>query len=230
MACDKPARRSQDSRPRRSRTAETACAAQTLRNLLCRGSLVALTAAVPILPRQVEAQTCTITSGRIALTSGTCSAAPGSALSATGTGAAVSATNVGTVIDLTPGATVTTATPIRGVDMINGGAVLLGINTPITVNSTVTTTGIVGINTQDFALQEGMGVVVDRSKEHLGTTDRAIITLRQILLESLDSLERGEGLRAIDPATYRNVRSIDRMVEATLDWRLATKADFVAKF
>jgi phthalate 4,5-dioxygenase oxygenase subunit len=91
-------------------------------------------------------------------------------------------------------------------------------------------TGIEGINTQDFALQEGMGAIVDRSKEHLGTTDRAIITLRQILLESLDTLERGGGLRAIDPATYRNVRSIDRMVDNTLDWRLATKEDFVAKF
>ncbi len=91
-------------------------------------------------------------------------------------------------------------------------------------------TGIEGINTQDFALQEGMGTIVDRSKEHLGTTDRAIITLRQILLESLDALDRGEDLRAIDPATYRNVRSIDRMVDNTLDWRLATKEDFVARY
>jgi phthalate 4,5-dioxygenase oxygenase subunit len=75
-----------------------------------------------------------------------------------------------------------------------------------------------------------MGTFVDRSKEHLGTTDRAIITLRQILVESLDTLERGGQLRAIDPATYRNVRSIDRMVENTLDWRSATKEDFVAKY
>ena len=75
-----------------------------------------------------------------------------------------------------------------------------------------------------------MGPIVDRSKEHLGTTDRAIITLRQILLESLDTLERGGQLRAIDPATYRNVRSIDRMVDKDLDWRAVVKPDFVAKF
>jgi phthalate 4,5-dioxygenase len=93
-----------------------------------------------------------------------------------------------------------------------------------------TMTGIEGINTQDFALQEGMGAIVDRTKEHVGTTDRAIIIFRQILLESLDALENGGTLRAIDPATYRNVRSIDRMVENTLEWRTATKNDFVAKF
>ena len=91
-------------------------------------------------------------------------------------------------------------------------------------------TGIEGINTQDFALQEGMGAIVDRTKEHLGTTDRAIIILRQILLESLDALETGGTLRALDPATYRNVRSVDRMVDNTLEWRSAVKDDFVAKF
>jgi phthalate 4,5-dioxygenase oxygenase subunit len=98
------------------------------------------------------------------------------------------------------------------------------------LQKTSSMTGIQGINTQDFALQEGMGPVVDRTKEHLGTTDRAIITLRQILLESIDAQERGEPLRAIDPATYRNVRSVDRMIEKDKEWRAATKDDFVAKF
>ena len=58
------------------------------------------------------------------------------------------------------------------------------------VQKTKTFTGIDGINTQDFALQEGMGPIVDRSKEHLGTTDRAIIVLRQLLLEAIDALEK----------------------------------------
>jgi phthalate 4,5-dioxygenase oxygenase subunit len=98
------------------------------------------------------------------------------------------------------------------------------------LQKTSSMTGIQGINTQDFALQEGMGSVVDRTKEHLGTTDRAIITLRQILLESIDAEQRGEPLRAIDPATYRNVRSVDRMIEKDKEWRAATKDDFVAKF
>ena len=157
MTCDKPAPPPPDFLPLQSGAAEHAGAIQGLRIRLRYGCIAALTAAAPMLPLQAQAQTCTIASGRIALTSGTCSAAPGSALSATGTGAAVSATNAGTVIDLTPGATVTTATPIRGVDMINGGAVLLGIATPITVNSTVTTTGIVGININNTAIAGSLG-------------------------------------------------------------------------
>jgi hypothetical protein len=93
-----------------------------------------------------------------------------------------------------------------------------------------TMTGISGINTQDFALQEGMGTIVDRSKEHLGTTDRAIIVLRQVLFEELDALERGGTLRALDPATYSNVRSFDRTIANDEDWRAATRADLVTKY
>jgi phthalate 4,5-dioxygenase oxygenase subunit len=93
-----------------------------------------------------------------------------------------------------------------------------------------TMTGIQGINTQDLALQEGMGPIVDRSKEHLGTTDRAIITLRQVLTDTLDSLERGGTLRALDPATYRNIRSFDRLIDGDAEWRSATKADLFTKF
>jgi phthalate 4,5-dioxygenase oxygenase subunit len=91
-------------------------------------------------------------------------------------------------------------------------------------------TGIKGINTQDLALQEGMGAIADRSKEHLGTTDRAIIALRQILLESLDTLERGGRPKALDPATYRNVRSFDRVIDNDAEWRTVTKGDVLTKF
>ncbi|MGA2393065.1 MAG: Rieske 2Fe-2S domain-containing protein [Candidatus Lustribacter sp.] len=91
-------------------------------------------------------------------------------------------------------------------------------------------TGIPGINTQDFALQEGMGPICDRSQEHLGTTDRAIITLRQVLFAALDTLDSGGRPPAIDPATYRNVRSFDRLVQPDTEWRSATKADAVTRF
>ncbi len=45
-----------------------------------------------------------------------------------------------------------------------------------------TFTGIDGVNTQDRAVQESMGPIVDRSKEHLGPADRAIIATRRLLL------------------------------------------------
>src|SRR6202020_1575627 len=73
------------------------------------------------------------------------------------------------------------------------------------VQKTQTFTGITGINTQDFALQEGMGPVVDRSKEHLGTTDRAIIACRQLLLEAIDDVAAGKAPRGAAPGPSSTV-------------------------
>ena len=37
----------------------------------------------------------------------------------------------------------------------------------------------VAVNTQDMAIQEGMGPICDRSKEFLGTSDKAIVAMRR---------------------------------------------------
>ena len=42
--------------------------------------------------------------------------------------------------------------------------------------------GIWGVNDQDRSIQESMGPIYDRRKEHLGTSDLAIITARRRLL------------------------------------------------
>jgi hypothetical protein len=91
-------------------------------------------------------------------------------------------------------------------------------------------TGIKGINTQDMAVQEGMGSIVDRSKEHLGTTDKAIIVMRQLLLEACDQVEAGETPTSIDPATSRNIRAYDDMVPPGGDWQKAFASELVAKW
>ncbi len=98
------------------------------------------------------------------------------------------------------------------------------------VQKTQTFTGIVGINTQDMAVQEGMGPIVDRSREHLGTSDRAVIAMRQLLMEAMDAAERGERIRGVDPADYRDVRAVDLMIPLGAEWREALKDDLVAKF
>jgi phthalate 4,5-dioxygenase len=91
-------------------------------------------------------------------------------------------------------------------------------------------TGIVGINTQDMALQEGMGSIVDRSREHLGTTDKAIIAARQLLLEAIDVVA-GEGTpRAVDPRTYRDVRPYDDYVPKDTPWQMAFAGELEAKW
>jgi phenylpropionate dioxygenase-like ring-hydroxylating dioxygenase large terminal subunit len=91
-------------------------------------------------------------------------------------------------------------------------------------------TGIKGINTQDVALQEGMGTVTDRTQEHLGTSDRAIAVMRRLLLEAVSAVERGENPRGCDAATYRSIRAHDGLVPAGSDWREAFVDDLKAKW
>ena len=91
-------------------------------------------------------------------------------------------------------------------------------------------TGIVGVNTQDFALQEGMGPICDRSKEFLGTSDKAIVGMRRMLLEAISVNEKGGAPRALDPASYRMVRAYDRVIPAGSDWRKEMEQDLIAKW
>jgi phthalate 4,5-dioxygenase oxygenase subunit len=98
------------------------------------------------------------------------------------------------------------------------------------VQKTQTFTGIPGVNTQDVALQEGMGPIVDRSKEHLGTTDRAIIVLRQLLLEGMADVEAGRTPRGTDAADYQRVRALDHIIPKDLDWQEALKEERLARF
>jgi hypothetical protein len=93
-----------------------------------------------------------------------------------------------------------------------------------------TFTGITGVNTQDMALQEGMGPIVDRSKEHLGTSDRAIIVMRQLLMEAMSDLEAGKPIRGTNPRTYGHVRAVDLVIPPAPDWREALKDELMAKF
>jgi len=51
--------------------------------------------------------------------------------------------------------------------------------------------GIPGIGAQDTAIQEGMGPIVDRENEHLGTGDTAIVAFRRRLLRLAEDYERG---------------------------------------
>ena len=99
-----------------------------------------------------------------------------------------------------------------------------------TIQKTKTFTGIKGLNTQDVALQEGMGPIVDRSKEHLGTSDRAIATMRRLLLEATYAIERGDKAPGADPAVHRNVRPHDTLIPADANWRDAFGRELVAKW
>lgn len=98
------------------------------------------------------------------------------------------------------------------------------------LQKTETFTGIEGINTQDFAIQEGMGPIVDRSQEYLGSTDRAIVTLRHQLLEAMAAVARGEPARGADPRTHRGIRPYDGVVPPGRTWREAFGDNLVCKW
>jgi phenylpropionate dioxygenase-like ring-hydroxylating dioxygenase large terminal subunit len=72
-------------------------------------------------------------------------------------------------------------------------------------------TGIGVVRTQDTAMTESMGGIVDRSEEHLGTTDAAVIAARRRLLKMAQELQEGiEPVAALKPEAY-NVRAVDQV-------------------
>ena len=98
------------------------------------------------------------------------------------------------------------------------------------LQKTKTFSGIKGINTQDFAIQEGMGPICDRTKEHLGTSDRAIIAARQLLFEALKVVEAGGEPRGANSQLYRNVRAVDLEIPKDSQWQEALREELVARF
>jgi len=91
-------------------------------------------------------------------------------------------------------------------------------------------TGIVGVNTQDFALQEGMGPICDRSKEFLGTSDKAIVAMRRLLLEAIKTVEEGGQPRGVSAESYRTVRPHDRLVPKDQKWEDVFEKELIAKW
>ena len=81
------------------------------------------------------------------------------------------------------------------------------------VQRTDTFTGIEGINAQDRAVQEAMGPVVNRSQEHLGQTDRAVIQARKMLLQAIRTIQDGGTPPAADESYY-GIRAIEEVLPA----------------
>ena len=79
--------------------------------------------------------------------------------------------------------------------------------------------GIPPTKLQDVAMTESMGPVMNRTKEHLGTTDAAIIQMRRVILRSANALrEFGTVPAGVDNPSVFRVRSATAILPRTTNW------------
>lgn len=95
---------------------------------------------------------------------------------------------------------------------------------------TKTFTGIKGVNTQDFAIQEGMGPIVEREKEALGSTDLAIRAARELLLEAIEGVGHETPLLGTRSELCKAVRAIDVIIPSGVPWQDVAKEAAAARW
>jgi phthalate 4,5-dioxygenase len=85
-------------------------------------------------------------------------------------------------------------------------------------------TGVREFWAQDAAMQESMGVITDRSEEHLVTGDVGIVRVRRRLLDVVKALRDGTMAPPVvhDPEAYR-VRGAAALLPAQSSWVDATE-------
>jgi phthalate 4,5-dioxygenase len=87
-----------------------------------------------------------------------------------------------------------------------------------------TFSGIQGIGEQDMACQESMGPIYDRTREHLGSSDTAVIAMRRQLQTLARQLEEGVEPSMAARADLYRVRSTSFILERSASWIEATAA------
>jgi phthalate 4,5-dioxygenase oxygenase subunit len=81
-------------------------------------------------------------------------------------------------------------------------------------------TGVHGILQQDNIVQESMGPIANRTKEHLGATDAAVIRMRRIMLESVRRVQEGGDPIGLDrPIDYFGIRDGAGVIDKDTPWQ-----------
>ncbi len=78
--------------------------------------------------------------------------------------------------------------------------------------------GIDGARAQDAAMVESAGPISDRTREHLGTSDTAVIRMRRLLLGAAKALAAGQEPRAAAGGDLFKVRSYSTIIDGTGDF------------
>ena len=81
---------------------------------------------------------------------------------------------------------------------------------------------------QDTAIQESMGPIYDRTKEHLGTSDTAIIAARRMLMKAARNLSDTAAPPGLDPAGQR-VRAASIVLPRAVPFQEGAKDMLVAQ-
>lgn len=84
--------------------------------------------------------------------------------------------------------------------------------------------GILPVKPQDLAMTESMGTIMDRTREHLGTSDAAIIQMRRCILNAAKAL-RSDGATppGVDNPDCYAVHSASAVLPRGADWVSATR-------
>jgi phthalate 4,5-dioxygenase len=86
------------------------------------------------------------------------------------------------------------------------------------VQKTISFTGIAGIRAQDAMVTESAGAIVDRTREHLGSSDRAVVALRRSLIEAATLCSStGEPPSAVGKPWLYSVRATQAVLSGASD-------------
>ncbi|MBV6761587.1 Rieske 2Fe-2S domain-containing protein [Rhodococcus opacus] len=80
--------------------------------------------------------------------------------------------------------------------------------------------GMTGNQTEDLGVQESMGPIYDRTREHLGTSDLAVIRMRRLMLDAAHRNQRGETpLGLAGDYRYDEIRSAEELIDPGVRWQ-----------
>jgi phthalate 4,5-dioxygenase oxygenase subunit len=81
--------------------------------------------------------------------------------------------------------------------------------------------GIRGLQMQDAVVQESMGPLYDRSREHLCASDAAVVRMRRLMLQSVrDFMEKGKTPLGLEqPVAYEKLRAEELMLPLDKSWK-----------
>jgi phthalate 4,5-dioxygenase oxygenase subunit len=81
--------------------------------------------------------------------------------------------------------------------------------------------GVKGVQMEDAVVQESMGRIYDRSKEHLGTGDAAVVRMRRLMLQSLRGFLAGDGppLGLAAPVDHSRLRATEAIIPIGTPWQ-----------